>query len=187
MFKKLTIIGILVLTMSCGCPDDGTDNFMLNEFENGIIPFQSTTSVNFTDENSNQISGSYSEKETIIQDIDSGNDEECFATNIETQFIILTIPNENLSLEITLGKSRGNRTTFTIENIPDLFVIDECLGIVENIEQKLTNIIIEGFEFNSVYEFKSCSENSSIERIIFSRQNGIEFIKMNNNRYLKLN
>ena len=185
--KTLLNLGILLLIISCGCPDDGTDNFMLSEFENGIIPFQLATSVNFIDENTTQFSGSYSEKQTIVQDIDSGNDEECFATNIETQFIILSIPNENLSLEITLGKTRGNRTTFTIEDIPNVFAIDECFGIVENLEQKLTNVTVDGFQFNSVYEFKPCSENSTITRIIYSRENGIEFIKMSDDSYLKLN
>ncbi|MCL6220469.1 hypothetical protein [Zunongwangia pacifica] len=82
-----------------------------------MIPSQSTTSVSYVDENTNQLLGSSSEKQTIVQDIDSGNDEESFATNVETQFIILSIYNKNLTIEITLGKSRGDQTTFTIENI----------------------------------------------------------------------
>lgn len=185
--KTFLTFGIIIFITSCGCADDGTNNFMLSEFENEIIPFQSATSVRFKNENTEQFIGTYSEKQTKIRDIDSGNDEECFATNIETQFIVLTIPDKNLTIEITLSKSRGNQTTFTIEKIPELFVVDDCFGIIENIEEKLKNVNIQGFEFNGVYDFKTCSDNSEIERIIYSRQNGIEFIDFNNNSYLKLN
>ena len=180
-------LGILILLTSCGCPDDAENNFTLNEFENGIIPFETTTEVDFEDENSVQFVGTYSDKQTEIKDIDSGNDEECFATNIETQFIVLTIPDKSINLEISLGKTRGNRTTFTIENMPELFVIDECLGIVENVEEKLTDVSVQNFTFNSIFDFNPCSENSEIERILYSRNNGVEFIEFSNGSYLRLN
>lgn len=180
-------LGILSLMSSCGCPDDQTNTFLLNEFENRIIPFQTITTLSFTDENLNEFDGSYSEKLTEIKDIDSGNDEECYATNIETQFIVLTIPDKNLRLEISLRKSRNDRTTFSIENIPGLFVIEECSTLVENIQEKLIDVDIRNFSYASVFEFKACDDNSDINRILYSLENGIEFIEFDDDTYLRLN
>jgi hypothetical protein len=185
--KKLLALGILLIITSCGCQDDGTDNFLLSEFENGIIPFQSTTSVLFIDENNDQFMGSYSEKQSEIIDLDIGDDESCSSTNIETQFIVLSIPDKSLNLEITLGKVRGNRTTFTIENIPEILSVENCSGLIENIEGKLTDVNIQGFEFNMIYDFNACEISDEIKRIIYSRNNGIEFIEFNNDSYLRLN
>jgi hypothetical protein len=64
------------------------------------------------------------------------------------------------------------------------FYLDRDNGEFLSIEEYLTNISILGFVFENVLVFRDYENNSEFHRIIFSPQNGIEFIEYDNGSYL---
>ncbi|WP_435654782.1 hypothetical protein, partial [Cellulophaga baltica] len=55
------------------------------------------------------------------------------------------------------------------------------------LEAQATTYSKHDFDFENVYVFQDCTENSSIENIVFSVTRGLEFIAFTDGRYLKLN
>ncbi len=183
---------ILILLSSSGCEncsDDGEVNNLLTDTERELIPFTSTTIVNFINVNSETLPGQYDAKTNEIRDLDISNDEECFATNIENELTILEIAEQNLTIQISVGTDRNDNLGFAIDLIQDptqRFVLLECDGIVENLENLRKEITSHGFQFTNVYVFTPCTENSVVQRILYSSENGIELIEFADDTFLRL-
>ncbi|OWW25047.1 hypothetical protein B4Q04_10895 [Zobellia sp. OII3] len=186
-YVSTSFILLLIVTGCSNC--DGDENNLLSDEEKGLIPFSVDTSINFANDASETVIGNYSQKESEITNLDSGNDGDCSATNVEREFTTLELSGLEVGFNIVVRKGRNNELFFLISQSDDnneRFAVDDCDGIVDDLDNFLQDISAKGFEFTDVYVFNSCTENSIVQRVLYSSTNGVEFIEFSDGSYLKL-
>lgn len=180
---KIILLAFLAILSSCGCRDDNTENYTLNSFENQIIP-ENARQVTFVNQNGEIISANYSQRVDETKDIDSSNDEECYATYVQKQNSILSL-GEDVQFLLTIGKNRRNGTLFYLYNGSSSYGVQNCDSEII-LENQLQFITIQGFTYQNVFVLNNCGEGSPISTIIYSLENAIEFIAFSDGTYLKL-
>ncbi|MDO6517774.1 hypothetical protein [Zobellia uliginosa] len=187
---KYILTSLILVLIVTGCDKcDGDKNNLLSDKEKGLIPFSADTSVNFTNNTSETVIGNYSQKENEITNLDSGNDGDCSATNVEREYATLELSGLELGFNIVVRKGRSNELIFVLSQSDDnnaRFAVDDCDGIVGDLNNSLRNISAQGFEFTDVFVLNSCTENSMVQRVLYSSTNGIEFIEFSDGDYLML-
>ena len=189
---KNFILTIFFLAIISGCcKDELVASYKLNPFEKTLIPYNSLQDLEFIDEDGNIFIANSQPKESIL-DLDRAGPESCELTEFEVETSSLKFQTKNILIELELVANydtyfvlinTGTMPTKTYEQF-DL----ACEGLFNTpIEERLTNLTINSFEFQNVLEFQNCSESSQIEMIIYSLVNGIEFIKFRDGTWLKLN
>lgn len=173
------------LIVSCGCNDDGFESFELNTFEKIVIPFENETLVEFSDTNAEIITAVISKKTEQNYNLNSSDDESCFTSLVERNECTYKFDNSDKLYYITIEKRKFNYTDFYIYSNSQEYYTTQGLE-TENIEEELTNITIDGFDFNQIFYLISNNSETEFESIVYSAENGIEFIKYRNGNYLKL-
>lgn len=191
---KITIVLFSMLFfVGCGCKEE-TVRYSLNSFEKSAIPYNETKLLEYKDATGDIIVATAFNKEVLEMNLNSSDDEGCFNNIVESQSFDLSFNNSNKILYIKIAKSYNNRTTLDISETDTLQ--KDMLGIytiknldTQDLQQKLTNVSIDGFQYNSVFvlEVNPNNNESEFEKIIFSAQEGIVHLKKRAGGYLKLN
>ena len=190
MKKILFLIAVTLLFYGCGCEDEIVESYKLNEFEKSLIPYESYQELSFIDDEGNTFIANSQPKENII-DTNRAGPESCRLTEYEEETNFLNFQSKNILIKLEL--TADNFTYFSLgitsENSDNNGLFDLACEELFNlsIQERLTDISINQFEFQNVLVFQNCSESTEIERIVYSNINGIEFIEFNNGKWLKLN
>ena len=191
--KNTIVIFSILFFVGCGCKEE-TFRYFLNSYEKSIIPYNETKLVEYKNENGEIITASASKKEILEVNLNSSDDEGCFNNIIESQSFDFIFNNSNKVLYIKIAKSYNNKTTFDIsetdtlqQNMSGLYIINNL--DTQDLEQKLTNVSIDGFQYNNVFvlEVNPNNNESEFETIVFSAQEGIVHLKKRAGGYLRLN
>ncbi|PHN92597.1 hypothetical protein CSC80_16775 [Maribacter sp. 6B07] len=176
------LLFLLALTMlsGCGCTDDVTLDYQLTDFEKSLIPFDSDTEVEFITDDQVIIKALNTEKTIEIMDLNFSDDESCMSTLIEIHENELIFESEGKQFGYRVAKNHGNSSNIGATD----GIISYGAGETntENLEERLTNISTDGFEFNNVIVLNSI-DNSTF--IVCKANRGIEFIKNSDGSYLK--
>ena len=186
MKLKLLLVFTSFLIISCGCNDDGFESFELNVFERTVIPFETQTTKEFIDNSSQLINSTISEKTIEDINLNASDDESCFTSLVERNQSSYQFDNSEKIYYVTVEKRKFNYTEFYIYSDEQEYYTIQDLE-TENLELELTDIIIDGFEFSEIFHLTSNNQDTEFETIIYSAQNGIEYLKYRNGNYLKLN
>ncbi|SEC56938.1 hypothetical protein SAMN05192540_3500 [Maribacter dokdonensis] len=176
------LLFLLALTMisGCGCTDDVTLDYQLTDFEKSLIPFDSDTEVEFITDGQVIIKALNTEKTIEIMDLNFSDDESCMSTLIEIHENELIFENEGKQFGYRVAKNHGNSSNIGATDGIISYCAEETT--TENLEERLTNISTDGFEFNNVIVLNSI-DNSTF--IVCKANRGIEFIKNSDVSYLK--
>ena len=184
---KITLI--LFFIISGCCNDEIVESFRLNEFEKSLIPYDSYNELTFIDNDGNTFIANSQAKESII-DTSRPGPESCQLTEYEYETNFLDFQSKDILIKLELSSLYD--TSFSLSLTSDnsdnngVFYLS-CEGLFNlSIEERLTDISINQFDFQNVLIFQNCSESTEIERIVYSNINGIEFIEYNNGKWLKL-
>jgi len=139
--------------------------------------------IKFLNENQEEIIFTYEEGNISIKKNDAGDDEGCGYYTIESGEQLFNFGNYRGKIEIgqsSLSISISNYVSYNFN------VIDtngkEFNDITENIE-------IQGFEFNNVLVLLNLNTDENaiwdIDKIVYSKQYGIEFISFRGGKWLK--
>ena len=178
--RELFFLLTLTMLSGCGCTDDVTLNYQLTEFEKSLIPFNTDTEVEFITDSQVVVKGLNTAKKTEVMDLNFSDDESCMSTLIEIQENELKFENIEKQFSYRVAKNFGNTSSIGASDGIISYGAEETS--TENLEERLTNISTDGFEFNSVIILKSI-DNSTF--IICKANKGIEFIKNSDGSYLK--
>ena len=191
--KKLLIFLITIISITSCCKDEVIGTFRLSEAQKSLNPYDGNEQLTFINQ-----SGDLFEATTI----NSGSTVDTYRRGaescelVETEELLSSLIFQSHSItSIELRIFADIFTSFSLStNSPtesfnqgfDL-VCDE--GIKDLIiEDSFQDIEINQIEFQNVWVFQSCSESNQIQRILFSKENGIEFIEfLDSSNWLKLN
>ena len=160
--KKVFLILLFATLITSGCcRDEIVDSYRLNQFEKTLIPYNTYEELKFINEEENIVIINSQPKTTSISS-DRYGPESCRLFETEATSTYLYIPN----LELRLA----------------------CVGLFDrDIEERFTDISIGEFNFQNIVVFQDCQGYSPITQIIYSIENGVEFIEFSNGKWLKLN
>ncbi len=189
MRKFYFILFFAIFIFSGCCRDEIVDSYRLGQFEKTLIPYNNNDQLKFKNEEENIVIINSQPKVTNITTDRYGPDS-CRLFETETTKTNLYIPSMGLRLDIVL--SAFSNTFFTISTLNQDSSLNAsfelaCIGLFDrSIEERFTNISIAQFNFQNVLVFKDCQGYSPIDQIIYSIENGIEFIQFSDGKWLKL-
>lgn len=187
-FYQLTFI--LFFIISGCCKDEIVESYRLNEFEKTLIPYNSYQELSFTDNDGNIVVANSQPKESLI-DTERAGPDSCKLTEYELETNFLNFPSKDILLKLELRAhydtyfSLSSTSENTNNNEQFNLACEELFNL--SIEERLTNISINDFDFQNILVFQNCSESTEIERIVYSPINGIQFIEFSDGKWLKLN
>lgn len=181
---------ILLFILHGCCEDEIVRSYRLNTFEKSLIPFHSSQKLTFIDEEGNIFFAHRGPKKVLI-DTERSGPESCQLTEYEKETASIAFQSndgrEVLSIWLELT-SYG--TSFSLSGVKNSSSIEQfelgCDAVNLSIEERFTDVSMDQFDFKNVLIFQNCATSSEIERIIYSRVNGIEFIAFKNGKWLKL-
>lgn len=189
--KKLVILSLTFLLCFNCSDDDDVVVYQLNDFEKSIIPFDEMTEMQFVNQDLETFTATNTQRlEGIVTSTSyDSNVSKSESVSNEINFIDLEL---NL---FNLVRKSSDITVFSITNLEvvgeafpnSCFLVDNTNDI--NLEDALTDITIQGFEYNSVFSFENCDYFEGIDNpvtsIIYSVERGIEFIEFLDGTYLR--
>ena len=190
MKNIIIVVSVLFLT-GCRCKQE-TVKTSLNTYERTIIPNTKSKVLEYKNEKGEIINATVSGKEISEKNLNASDDEGCFSNLVEVHQYNITFSDSSKSLFVTIEKARQNKTVFWIYEIDNNYSTTASYSIqnsdTQNIEEELVNVSIEGFQYNNVFIFdlNSYSTDNEFEKIIYSSNNGIVFLKKKEGGYLKL-
>lgn len=189
MKKIFSIFAVSLIIHSC-CKDEIVESYKLNVFEKILIPYTSYQEFNFIDDQGNTFIANSQPKESQIY-TDRVGPESCRLIEFERETNFLNFQSKGIliKLELIADEFTYFSLRITSENSDNNGRFDlGCQGLFNlSIQERLTDISINQFEFKNVLVFQNCSESTGIERIVYSNINGIEFIEFDDGKWLKLN
>lgn len=188
--KTVIIFFSMLLFVGCGCKEE-IIRYPLNTYEKNIIPYTETQVLEYKNENVEIIKATVSGKEVSEKDLNISDDEGCISNLMESHQCKIIFNNTKRNLFINVEKSYQNTLFYIYEidnNQQSMVNFDIKNYNNQNIEEALTNISIEGFQYNDVFVFEVNPNNieSDFETIVYSPQKGIVFLKKRTGGYLKL-
>jgi len=189
MKKPLFYLIIIFSIMGC-CRDQVVSNYKIPEDEKYLIPFQQDTVLNYISQQDISFSGNASQKRIEILEERPGPDS-CDLWEFEVLKSSVFINIFELKFEFILSRSFGDDELFlSMKRIfrggghqdYQLINANERNFFSEDL---FTDIEINGFTYNNVLIFKT-SLLSEINQVVYSVENGIEYIDFEDGRYLKL-
>lgn len=189
MRKFCFILFFAIFIFSGCCKDEIVNSYRLGQFEKTLIPYNTNNQLKFNDEEGNVVIFNSQPKVTNIT-VDRYGPESCRLFETETTKTHLYIPSLELRLDIIL--SSFSNTLFTIRTLNQDSSLNAsfelaCIGLTDrNIEERFIDISIAQFDFQNVLVFQDCQGYSQIDQIIYSIENGIEFIQFSDGKWLKL-
>ena len=168
------------LFLFSGCSCRTLQDLSLTPFERTLIPFQGPTDLLYLDQDQMEVPARTTAKTADV--IQYSETESCDPADAERQFINLRIPDRGLDLEITV---QATEPTFQIA-FDDSVYWPSC-PFTNNYPELISDVSVDGFDFAQVFRFEYCIfEDSSITFILYSAEEGIEFIKFDDGSYLYL-
>ena len=178
--RNLLFFITLTILSGCGCTDDVILDYQLTDFEKSLIPFDSDTEVEFITDAQVIIKALNTAKTIEVMDLNFSDDESCMSTLIEIQENELRFENGGRQFGYRVAKNFGNTSNIGATDGIISYGVEETN--TESLEERLTNISTDGFEFNNVIVLNSI-DNSTF--IVCKANRGIEFIKNSDGSYLK--
>lgn len=190
MKNNLLLIFLCLILVGCVCKDEIIASYKLNDFERTLIPYTSFQDIKYIDAEGTVYFGHSQPLLRTTESYKSGP-ESCGRTEFEqiTNFLSFYGKDFILSLEL----ARREQTFFEITSFSDEkpklrggFIL-ACTGLFnKEIKERLTDINTAGFHFENVLVFQNCRSSSLIDTILYSKANGVEFIKFHDDTWLKL-
>ena len=178
------ILGIL-LTGCCKDEDVGRD--LLTDYEEEIIQYNGYDDIEYINEEG-QIGIAQSSTAKIARDIWRPGTESSSLWEYQTSTRHIIFRSEDFTLQIEIDKLLAGNFTINIGRGESYYFGQDCrIPLVQPIEQRVTNISIEDYEFTNVIVFENCSDFSEISKIFYSAENGIEYLEFLNGSFLKIN
>lgn len=187
--KFYKIIVVFLLIFSGCCKDEIVKIYRLNNFEKSLIPYNSYQELSFIDDEGNMIIANAQPKESIIETRRPGP-ESCQLTEYEKEKSSLNFPFNDIVIRLDLES--GSSTHFTLiassENTFNNGNFEiACEGLFNfSIQERLTDVSINEFDFQNVLIFQDCRESTEILQIVYSSINGVEFIEFKDGKWFKL-
>lgn len=185
-----TLISLLLIPFihSCeSCEDSGsTASYKLTADEISLIPFTEFEKLSYFDQDGNILLGNTQPK--IIENLTSGQEDES-CQYIEYQEISTFLAFQPIDIAVRVWITKYDKANFLLTHYyPDS---QETLrlqtdGVDSVISDNITDLTILGFDFENILVFKSLNKESDTKQILYSIENGIEFIEYRNGSYLKL-
>ncbi|MCR1025830.1 hypothetical protein NQT66_13490 [Cellulophaga baltica] len=189
---KLYQLSFILFFLISGCCKDVIENtYTLNDYDKAIIPYTTSQELLFTDNNGVEVLALSTPKISTVDARRDGPDS-CRITEIEEVSSTLTFSAIDLTLDIivtaAIDRAFGINTLTSMDTYYQSRFQLSCEAIVDMpLEAQVTAYSKHDFDFENVYVFQDCTENSSIENIVFSVTIGVAFIAFTDGRYLKLN
>ena len=176
------LIGIIcsILFYGCGCSDDETVNFDLNEFESSLISMDSQDNIQFMNQEQELINAKTTAKTTENRDLNSSDNDSCTVVLAESQENDLIFETLGKTFTTEIEKREGNKSHIVVSDGTLFYGIDNL--VTENLEVITTSFSSDGFDFNNVFVLNSGSDSGLV---IYSPTKGIEFIKNDDGTFLK--
>lgn len=184
--KHFKFIIVFTLFFTGCCIIKHTDYYILTEFEQTLVSYNSFQDLNFVDEEGNTFIASSSPQENIFEvryDERYGCDEIEFETITST----LRFDSQDLFLHILLEAAEPSFMEFEIQSNGTTVLNPICsLNDEIEIQEQFQDITIQGSEYQNVLVIQSCDSDSPISRIIYSTTNGIQFIEFESGKWWRL-
>lgn len=182
--KNLFLLTLVILFASCSSDEcDEVADYTLTDFERSFIPFEESTVLIYKNGAEELFGGTATGKEVEIINLYSS--ENCEREQLERQQNNIFIPLYNLDLNVNVQKYNEDKPSFYIV-IDELFYNLSCDNFSE-FQDVLTDYSSDGFDFKNVFVFEHCDEEEiTIQTIVYSTTNGVEFIKFVNGSFLQL-
>ena len=186
-FNKLAFIALLIVS-GC-CEDEIVESYRFNEFEKNLIPYTSFEELRFIDNEGNTFVNNSQPKDHVV-DVDRAGPESCQLTEYEQETNFLYFQSQDIlfKFELTTHYETNFTLTSTSESTENNGRFElACAGLFgSSIEERLTDLSIDQFDFQNVLVFQDCSESTEIERIVYSPVKGVEYLEFRDGRWLKL-
>ena len=190
ILKKGAIICLIGFLISGCCVNKKETAFKIPEEKKQLVPFSQDTSLRYISQQNEYFRASAKQRRTsIIKDKPGPDSCDTWAFDVVSSSVFIYIFELNFEIQLSRGFvedelrlsilqtwSDGNKQEFQIGNCEELTFVSADL---------FKDVEINGFSFNNVLVFKSCY-SSSIDQLIYSAENGIEYVQFSDNRYLKL-
>lgn len=181
---------IIILSMLGCCRDQIVSSYKIPEDQKYLIPFEQDAILSYTSQQDISFSASAKQKKIEVVEERTGPDS-CNLWAFEVLKSSIFIHKFELKFEFILSKGFGDddlilsmKRLFEDGSYQD-YHIENSNGQNQFSEDLFTEIEINGFVFDNVLILKT-SYLSSINQIIYSSENGIEYIEFDDGRYLKL-
>ncbi len=188
--KKIILglfIGILII--SC-CEDQVVASYKLNQSERNLIPFTDFKRLNYKDQNNDKLIGLTQPKKYEIE-TDRDGPESCDLREFESMDNFIAFENRDFVFRLSVSKLNEtvifqmDKSILDSINSQEYFSLD-CESSSIYYEELITDISLQNFDFENILIFSDCDNISEINRVIYSKEKGIEFIEYDNNNYIKL-
>lgn len=180
---------LLFLVINGCCKDEIVETKTLDEFEKSLISYNSLQELNFIDDQGNTFIATSQPKESMFDTRRSGP-ESCRLFEYERETSSLNFQSQDILIRIELNNESFTEFFLTVTREQSLLNEKfglECEGLFNlTIQERLTGLMVNQFDFQNILVFQNCSESAEIVKIIYSPTNGIEFIEFNNGKWLKL-
>lgn len=188
--KKNIFYLIIVFSMIGCCKDQIVSSYKIPEEQKYLIPFEEDVLLTYISEQDFSFSADAKQKNLEIYEERTGPDScDLWAFDVLKSSIFINM--YELRLEFKLSRGFGDeeliltmRRLFQNGTYQD-YQIENSNGRNYFSDDLFTDIEINGYHFNKVLIFKT-PLMSSINQIIYSPENGIEYIEFVEGRYLKL-
>ena len=194
--KKIYLISFTILTF-ISCEKDDTRIFrQLSEFERTIIPFEEKETVEFVNELSEIVTANVTARNFRTSYSPTRNWPVYELEYVDNTYIFESIEEEFF---FHISKTPDDNTLF---NIYFLTEMDDLIGAIDiqgcekieiqDLELYLIDTTVNGFDYTNVFKFEPCDDDETddeinlvITQIIYSVENGIEFIEYEDGTYLR--
>jgi len=191
--KKIYLILFSILTFISCEEDDSSIIRPLSDFERTIIPFEEEETVEFANELLEIITANVTAKDFGTSYAHRTRDGQVFELEYVTNIFTFESSEEEFMVQISRAYS-ADYTEFSIS----LNTMDDTIGVIgiqgceyigsQDLELELMDTTVNGFGYTNVYKFEPCDHdeiNLVIVQIIYSIENGIEFIEYEDGTYLR--
>lgn len=180
--KKMILLFSLVLIYGCVCNNEEVGTRMV-DIDNKEYLKNASEKIAFVDQEGNTLIANFEAVNYYTQREDEGP-ESC-------EYITY----EYGKRKFTIGKHEGefnidySNFSLSIHNYVASNVLSLSENYIEKIDTLTKNVELAGFNFNNVIVFENLEKKDiwDIEKIIYSKENGIEFILFKNGNWYKRN
>lgn len=187
--KKIIISFILLCCLVSCCQDEIVTSYEISEDTKDIIPFNQDRTLIYVSQQDITFTASAKQKKLEINTERLGAEScDLIANEILTSSVFIST--FEFGFKFILEKDWFDRLNFHVERYwkdggSQIFKTDCDQSSFYNADS-FTDIVINGYSFSNVLIVDNCQADSGIDRIIFSPENGIEYVDFNDGRFLKL-
>lgn len=186
--KKIIPSLFLILSFISCCQDEIIAVYKIPENAKSRIPLNQNSSLTYVSEQNISYSASAKQKAMSVKTERNGQ-HSCDLTGYEILKSSIFINKFEFGFEFILEKNLTDDLLFYVKRYYDqggqIYTTD-CDQLNYDPDAPFTDIEINGFSFTNILILKSCDTNGYIKQIIFSPENGIEYIDFESGRFLKL-